>query len=102
MSKSELLKQIADGGPFDVADAIRELAKRAVVDEIQSVPAEPEVNAGDLQALLNVRLARALVTGGFKSVEDVRSATDESLLSVDGITEKGLAVIREKVGRGGV
>lgn len=96
--KNDFLKRIADGGAFDPAEAIRELARRAVVEEIQSIPAVADVNADELGALLNTRLARALAAGGFRTTDDVRSATDDALLAVDGINEKGVALIREKIG----
>ena len=97
--KSELLKKIADGGEFDPVEAIRELARRAVVEQVQSVPAAADVNADDLSALLNGRLAKVLASGGFLTAKELRGATDEALLAVDGVNEKTVALIREKIGR---
>ena len=98
--KSELLKKIADGGEFDPVEAIRELAKRAVVEQMQSGPVLAEVNADDLGVLLNTRLAKALAAGGFRTADEVKAATDSALLAVDGVNEKTVALIREKIGRG--
>ena len=50
------------------------------------------------QRLGNARLAAVLVRAGYTSVEAVAAAPDEALLAVDGVGEKALKVIREKVG----
>ncbi len=50
------------------------------------------------QQLGNARLAAVLVRAGYTSVEAVAAAPDDALLAVDGVGEKALAAIREKVG----
>ena len=50
------------------------------------------------QRLGNARLAAVLVRAGYTSVEAVAAAPDEALLVVDGVGEKALKAIREKVG----
>ena len=49
------------------------------------------------QVLGNVRLASILVRAGYTSPAAVAAASDEALLAVDGVGEKALAVIRERV-----
>ena len=46
----------------------------------------------------DARLAAVLVRAGYTSVEAVVAAPDEALLAVDGVGEKALKLIREKVG----
>ena len=49
-------------------------------------------------ALGNARLASILVRAGYTSIAAVQAAGDEVLLAVDGVAEKTLALIREKLG----
>ncbi len=61
----------------------------------------PQVAADGPDALayaLNSRLAAVLVAGGFGSLAAVRAASDAELRAVAGMTEKGLKLIRAKVG----
>jgi ERCC4-type nuclease len=46
----------------------------------------------------NVRLAGVLARAGYGSPEAVKEASDAALLEIDGIGDKALQVIREKVG----
>ena len=50
------------------------------------------------QRLGNARLAAVLVRAGYTSVEAVAAAPDAALLAVDGVGDKALKSIREKVG----
>jgi hypothetical protein len=50
------------------------------------------------QWLGNSRLAAVLVRAGYTSVEAVAAAPDEALLAVDGVGDKALKAIREKLG----
>ena len=50
------------------------------------------------QRLGNSRLAAVLVRAGYTSIEAVAAAPDEALLAVDGVGDKALKLIREKVG----
>jgi hypothetical protein len=50
------------------------------------------------QQLGNARMAAVLVRAGYTSVEAVAAAPDEALLAIDGVGEKALKAIREKVG----
>jgi hypothetical protein len=49
------------------------------------------------QLLGNARLAAVLVRAGYTSPEAVMAAPDEALLAIDGLGERALKVIREKV-----
>ena len=50
------------------------------------------------QRLGNARLAAVLVRAGYTSLDAVAAAPDAALLAVDGVGEKALKAIREKVG----
>ena len=50
------------------------------------------------QRLGNSRLAAVLVRAGYTSIDAVAAAPDEALLAVDGVGDKALKLIREKVG----
>ncbi len=60
----------------------------------KSEPSELEQLA---QRLGNARLAAVLVRAGYTSVEAVKAAPDAALLAIDGVGDKALQVIREKV-----
>ncbi len=49
------------------------------------------------QRLGNSRLAAVLVRAGYTSPEAVAMAPDEALLAIDGVGDKALRVIREKL-----
>ena len=61
----------------------------------ESEPSELEQLA---QRLGNARLAAVLVRAGYTSVEAVAAAPDEALLAIDGVGDKALQLIRQKVG----
>jgi hypothetical protein len=50
------------------------------------------------QRLGNARLAAVLVRAGYTSLDAGAAAPDEALLAVDGVGDKALKLIREKVG----
>ena len=50
------------------------------------------------QRLGNARLAAVLVRAGYTSTEAVAAAPDAALLAIDGVGDKALKFIREKVG----
>src|SRR5512134_331366 len=50
------------------------------------------------QLLGNARLAAVLARAGYTSIEAVAAAPDAALLAVDGIGDKALKLMREKVG----
>jgi hypothetical protein len=96
-----------------VAEAVRELArvvggnatpKRATDASAGGTMDAPGVAHGEkpesaaLAALVNGRLAAILLRAGYETPGQVQAATDAELLAVDGISEKALALIREKVG----
>ena len=77
--------------------AVAEL--RTLIGMATPVPAaEPTALEEMAQRLGNARLAAVLVRAGYTSVEAVMAAPDEALLAVDGVGEKALKGIREKVG----
>jgi hypothetical protein len=49
------------------------------------------------QVLGNSRLAAVLVRAGYTSPEAVAEAPDEALLAIDGVGDRALKVIREKL-----
>lgn len=64
----------------------------------EEAPAPPPTGAERLAQLLgSARLASVLVRAGYTSPEAVGAASDEALLAVDGVAEKTLRLIREKV-----
>lgn len=113
---SDYLRKIAGGGEFDVADAVRELARvvsgaaapKVVADgtaggtmDAPGVVHGEKPESATLAALLNGRVAAILLRGGYGTPAQVRAASDAELLALDGVSEKALAMIREKVGRDG-
>lgn len=87
-------------------------AKKQAAGGTAPAPADPDGAAGGektvsegapsglerlAEALGNARLAAVLVRAGYTSPEAVASAPDEALLAVDGVAEKALKLIREKV-----
>lgn len=98
----ESLKNIANGGEFDLAEGIRAIAQYLVVPvevDVEMILDDDSVSTGTspLSDLVGERLAAVLADGGFVSVESVKGATDEQLLAVKGIGETALVTIREKV-----
>jgi hypothetical protein len=91
-AKTKLVR-IAGGEEFDLVAAIRLLASAVVglVDEVD------EPGGNELAERLNSRLAGMLTAAGFADVESVRAATDEQLLAIDGIGQKGLELIRGRL-----
>lgn len=107
------LKDIRDGAPFDVVATIRDLA--GIVYELKSAPnmadrktvatpestvtpaLEPTTDAGALASLLNSRLSNILAKAGYTTLESLKDASDEQLLAIDGVSEKTLKLIREKI-----
>lgn len=47
---------------------------------------------------LNNKLVSTLIQAGYTTAHDVQQATDEDILSVKGIGEKALALIRQELG----
>ncbi len=47
---------------------------------------------------LNNKLISTLIQAGYETTYDVQQATDEDLLSVKGVGEKALALIRQELG----
>ena len=78
--------------------AVAELQAGLRAGRQEMVVSEP----ADLQCLAqqlgNARLAAVLVRAGYTSPEAVMAAPDEALLAIDGVGDKALQVIREKVG----
>ena len=87
-----------------------ELAVAALQEEVRTLagagsPA-PAPAATDLEQLAqqlgpkrsDARLAAVLVRAGYTSVEAVAAAPDAALLAVDGVGDKALKAIREKLG----
>lgn len=81
-------RQTAEGGSRAGVEKEKALADGA------GVAPGPEQLA---QALGNTRLAAALVRAGYTSPAAVAAATDESLLAVDGVAEKALPLIRQRL-----
>lgn len=89
------LQHIAQGGDFDIVQAIKLLASEVAI--LQTLTAS-EQNAGvELAQLLNSRLAAVLIQAGYGSVAAVKAASDSELLAVPGVGEKALASIRERI-----
>lgn len=84
----------APEGPADPPAAESEAGSEGALKEAGE-PSGPDRLA---QALGNSRLAAVLVRAGFPSPEDVAAASDEALLAVEGLGEKALRSVREKVG----
>lgn len=95
------LQEIGSGAAFDVVDAVRLLAKHALARELASGGSlGASANAeDDMVGLLNARMLKALRDAGFADSAAIRAASDEDLLAVNGLGEKGLALVRERVGR---
>ena len=108
--------QIVDAGEFGwkkgdgmsaaMGIAERLLALELAVGELQTVvrgvsfPASQAcaTNTERLEHLLgNLRLVSVLARAGYATPETVAAATDEALLAVDGVGEKALRMIRERV-----
>ena len=83
-----------------------ELAVAALQAELRTLmgagtpppPSAPTALEQLAQQLGNARLAAVLVRAGYTSREAVAAAPDEALLAIDGIGDKALKTIREKVG----
>jgi hypothetical protein len=89
---AEAKRQAAGGAAPAPADPDGAAGGEKAVSEGE--PSGPERLAGMLGS---ARLAAALVRAGYTSPEAVASAPDEALLAVDGVAEKALKLIREKV-----
>ncbi|MFN8466323.1 MAG: hypothetical protein U0X20_12270 [Caldilineaceae bacterium] len=63
-----------------------------------AVKSEPSGIEQLAQRLGNARLAAVLARAGYTSTEAVAAAPNEALLAVDGVGDKALKLIREKVG----
>ena len=99
------LRDIAEGGTFDTAAAIRLLAKHVyllaqpnMADQTPTptAAAAPATDDHVFTKLFNARLAATLLKAGVKDIEDLRRASDEALLAVNGINDKAVAQIRER------
>jgi DNA-directed RNA polymerase alpha subunit len=63
-----------------------------------AVSRSEETDATPLAPLLgNTRLAAVLARAGFGTVSSLAAASDEQLLKIDGVSEKALKQIRERV-----
>ena len=72
---------------------------RALIGAGSPAPAPAATELEQLaQRLGNARLAAVLVRAGYTSAEAVAAAPDAALLAVDGVGDKALKLIREKVG----
>lgn len=96
------LDDVAAGRGFDVVLAVRVLATELINLQVAVnglLPAQPESTLAPslAEALGNSRLAGVLARAGLATPEAVRAATDDDLLNVAGVTDKGLAQIREKL-----
>ena len=97
--------QGAAGGIGDRLLAL-ELAVAALQAELQAAigagvaapPAAPTGVEELAERLGNARLAAVLVRAGYTSSEAVAAAPDEALIAIDGVGEKALKVIRERLG----
>ena len=70
----------------------------AVRRRVAPAPPPPAANTERLaQQVGNNRLAAILAHAGYGSPAAVAAATDEQLLAIDGVAEKALKLIREKV-----
>jgi hypothetical protein len=65
---------------------------------VAAPPAAPTGVEELAERLGNARLAAVLVRAGYTSVAAVAAAPDAALLAVDGVGEKALKTIREKMG----
>jgi hypothetical protein len=91
------LYEIAEGAAFDVAEAVRAIAKHLTLHE--TLQAAGAAQASDeLKKLLDARLAEMLRSVGLDTPEKVQRAPDAVLLSLDGIGEKTVARIRARLG----
>lgn len=101
------LSEIADGAAFDVTEAVRAIARQlTVADGPSDEPCRHA--AGELEEVLDARLAQILRSAGLDTPAKVRRASDTALLRLDGIGAKSLARIRAqleaaqaKAGQGG-
>jgi hypothetical protein len=87
-----------------IAERLRAL--ESAVAELQTgvrgkeapAPTPPVIDSERLAQLLgNSRLASVLARAGYASPAAVAEASDEQLLAIDGVAEKALKLIREKV-----
>jgi DNA uptake protein ComE-like DNA-binding protein len=96
---NDALRRIAEGGAFDVVDAVRLLAKQAVGAAVAAGAGAPVANGEDVTGLFNARMAKALRDAGLTSSAAIRAASDEELAAIPGLGEKGVALVRERVAR---
>ena len=94
------LAEIADGAAFDVAEAIRVIAKHLTLREM--LQGKIAVHEGDglddlLDDLLDARVVEILRRAGLDTTEQVRRVPDAGLLSLDGIGDKTVVRIRTRL-----
>ncbi len=77
--------------------AVAELQKQLAVGGSGAVAEPPTSDNSLAQALGNVRLAGVLARAGYTTPEAVVAAPDAALLAIDGVSERGLKLIREKL-----
>lgn len=95
------LEDIAGNGSFDPVEAIRLLAGAINTMKAPNT-ANPstsiDASTDPFVALLgNQRMANMLHKAGFHSIPDLNNASDEAILAIDGIGQKGLDQIRAKL-----
>ena len=84
---------------LELAVAALQAELRTLIGAGEPAPAPPATELELLaQRLGNARLAAVLVRAGYTSVEAVAAAPDAALLAIDGVGDKALKAIREKLG----
>jgi len=110
---SEKLVEIAQGGPFDIVEAIRLIAQHMVVvtaplgrvDEGGKPLFEHVVNLSPsimtLSEVLSEKVVGILDAAGYTSIKSVQDASDDKLLALKGIGDSSLVAIRAATAESG-